>query len=252
MRQQPDSKIVYKALRCLTKFVENKNLAQVFMGKGGPSSTVNLFQNYQQDLKNIFQALKLIGNLVKKYPERYEDFVFAGIPEKIVQNYDQQWPIEIQKKILDLFARMAMKNENVKDILGSHFLDQLIPLMNTYISNQSLVRNGVILLAICSNSVSSVDSIYHSKGNTLADRLLKDFITSEKILLNDLVLMENMILMNDNSKEEYLKMKTDDAVEKIYKSTSPTEQKEINGQAKKVLDLLRSKKESPLEVAQGA
>lgn len=77
------------------------------------------------------------------------------------------------------------------------------------------------MLAICSNSVSSVESIYRNDGNTLANKLLKDYITSEKILLNDLVLMENMIVMNENSKDEYLKMKADDIVEKIYKSTSP-------------------------------
>lgn len=62
--------------------------------------------------------MKLLGTLVKKHPEKYEDFVFAGIPEKIVKNFDTKWPIEIIKKIIDLFARMAMKNENVKDILG--------------------------------------------------------------------------------------------------------------------------------------
>jgi DNA-binding ferritin-like protein (Dps family) len=69
-------------------------------------------------LKNIFQALKLISCLVKKYPENYEDFVFAGVPEKIVNNFDPNWPIEIIKKVIDLFARMAIKNENVKDIIG--------------------------------------------------------------------------------------------------------------------------------------
>lgn len=105
------------------------------MKKGGPASTVNLFQSYSADLKNIFQALKLLGSLVKKYPERYEDFVIAGLPEKIVNNIDAGWPIEILKKILDLFARMAIKNEHVKDILGNQFLDDLIPIMNTYIKN---------------------------------------------------------------------------------------------------------------------
>ena len=43
LRQQPDCKIVYKSLRCLTKFAENLSLAQRFMQKGGPASTVNLF-----------------------------------------------------------------------------------------------------------------------------------------------------------------------------------------------------------------
>lgn len=152
---------------------------------------------YQDDLKNIFQALKLLGSLVKKNPDKYEDFVIAGIPEKIVTHFDANWPIEIIKKIMDLFARMAIRNEHVKDILGMQFLDDLIPVMNTYIKNQSLVRNGIILLAICSNSVSSVDAVYQNKGNELAVQLLKDYLSSEKILLNDLVLMENMIVMNE-------------------------------------------------------
>jgi DNA-binding ferritin-like protein (Dps family) len=40
------------------------------------------------------------------------------VPEKIVNNFDPNWPIEIIKKVIDLFARMAIKNENVKDIIG--------------------------------------------------------------------------------------------------------------------------------------
>lgn len=60
-----------------------------------------------------------------------------------------------------------------------------------------MVRNGIILLAICSSSNHSVDVIYRSEGNQLAHQLLKDYISSEKIVLNDLVLMENMIVMNE-------------------------------------------------------
>lgn len=86
-----------------------------------------------------------------------------------------------------------------------------------------MIRNGIILLAICSNSVESVDAIYMNEGNKLANQLLKDYLTSEKIVLNDLVLMENMILMNENTKPEYLGMKVDDLVEKIYRSTNPKE-----------------------------
>lgn len=78
-------------------------------------------------------------------------------------------------------------------------------------------------MAICSNSIASVDSIYNNEGNKLADNLLKDYLSSEKIVLNDLVLMENMILLNENSKPEFLKLKTDNIVEKIWKSTSPDE-----------------------------
>lgn len=78
-------------------------------------------------------------------------------------------------------------------------------------------------MAICSNSITSVDSIYNNEGNKLADNLLKDYLSSEKIVLNDLVLMENMILLNENSKPEFLKLKTDNIVEKIWKSTSPDE-----------------------------
>lgn len=78
-------------------------------------------------------------------------------------------------------------------------------------------------MAICSNSITSVENIYNNEGNKLADNLLKDYLSSEKIVLNDLVLMENMILLNENSKPEFLKLKTDNIVEKIWKSTSPDE-----------------------------
>lgn len=54
------------------------------MDKGGLATTVNLFKDYKSDLKNVFQSLKLLSSLVKKYPSRFEEFVFAGIPEKII------------------------------------------------------------------------------------------------------------------------------------------------------------------------
>lgn len=60
----------------------------------------------------------MISTLIRKHPENFEDFVFAGIPEKIIENFDMNWPIEIIKKIIEIFARLAANNENVKDILA--------------------------------------------------------------------------------------------------------------------------------------
>jgi hypothetical protein len=38
----------------------------------------------------------------------------AGIPDKIINEFDREWPIEIVKKIIDLFARMV-KNDHAKN-----------------------------------------------------------------------------------------------------------------------------------------
>ena len=48
---------------------------------------------------------------MKKYPKRYGDFIFAGVPEKIIQAFSKKWPIEIVKKMIELFSKMVSNNE---------------------------------------------------------------------------------------------------------------------------------------------
>ena len=52
--------------------------------------------------------------LIHKYPDRLDEFLMAGIPEKIIDEFDREWPIEIIKKIIELFARMV-RNDHVKN-----------------------------------------------------------------------------------------------------------------------------------------
>lgn len=59
--------------------------------------------------------------------------------------------------------------------------------------------------------------------------------------------MENMIRMNDESKPEYLNLKTDDVVEKIVLTTDKMTQKKLHSQAVTVLELLRDKKVVEIE-----
>ena len=59
----------------------------------------------------------------------------AGIPEKIIQEFDNEWPVEVLKKIIELFARMV-KNEEVKNQIAEYFLSDLLRIMNDFFKNK--------------------------------------------------------------------------------------------------------------------
>lgn len=95
---------------------------------------------------------------------------------------------------------------------------------------------------MCSDNIVAVDSIHHAGGNALADRTLDKHLSNEAIVYQDLLLMENMIRMNRESKPEYLALKADDKVENIVLTSDKVKQKELHDQAVVVLELLRDKK----------
>lgn len=99
-----------------------------------------------------------------------------------------------------------------------------------------------MLLSLCSDNITSVDTIHYEKGNDLANKVLKKYISSEPILYDNLCLMENMIRMHSESKPEYLAMKSDDIVERVVMTTDKTTQKNLRDEAVVVLELLRDKK----------
>lgn len=84
--------------------------------------------------------------------------------------------------------------------------------------------------------------IKHEKGNPLADKTLDRHLSNEAIVYQDLLLMENMIRMHNESKPEYLALKTDDKVENIVLTSDKVKQSELHEQAVIVLELLRDKK----------
>ena len=92
LRQQLNGNLVYKSLRCLTKFSEHKELGDKIMEKGGHAAAVDIFKPYSNDMKNIFQTLKLLYGLVNTHEDKLEEFVFAGVPEKIISEFNQDWP----------------------------------------------------------------------------------------------------------------------------------------------------------------
>ena len=55
--------------------------------------------------------------LVKNNPEKLDDFIFAGIPEKIINNFEKEWPVEIIKEIIALFNKMVVRSA-VKNIIS--------------------------------------------------------------------------------------------------------------------------------------
>ena len=99
-----------------------------------------------------------------------------------------------------------------------------------------------MLLSLCSDNITSVETIQYEKGNELASNIINKYLSSEAILYDDLCLMENMIRMHNESKPEYLALKADDQVEKIVKTTDKTTQKQLHEEAVVVLELLRDKK----------
>ena len=241
LREQLNDNLVYKALRCLTKFCEFKPLSDKLMEKRGHAITVDLFKTYQKDPKILFQSLKFLVNLVKKYEDTLEEFLNSGIPEKIIASFDIDWHIEIIKLTINLFLKLATL-EIVKEVLGEKFLEILLQVMEKYFKNKQIVKNGVQLLAICSDNITSVEIIKEKEGNKLTDHIITKYLSSEKITMESLKLMENMLTMNEESKPEYLLLKTDLKVENIIETTDIDTQREIHEKAIIVLNLLRDKK----------
>ena len=249
LREQLNDDLVYKALKCLTKFCEFKPLSDKLIEKRGQAITVDLFKTYAKDPKIIFQSLKFLNSLVKKYEDTLEEFLNCGIPEKIIVAFEVDWHVEIIKLTIGLFLKLAGL-EIIKDVLGEQFLEYLLQVFEKYFNNKQIVRNGVKLLAICSDNITSVEIIKEKDGNKLADRILKKYLSSERITIENLNLMENMLTMNKESKPEYLDMKTDFKVENIIETTDKDTQREIHNKAIDVLNLLRDKKFKEIDISE--
>lgn len=96
--------------------------------------------------------------LVKNNPDKLEDFVFAGIPEKIIENFDKEWPVEIIKETIALFNKMVVHSE-VKNIISENFLEELVPLLEKYFRNKNIISNGNHLLSLCSDNIVSAETV---------------------------------------------------------------------------------------------
>lgn len=93
---------------------------------------------------------------------------------------------------------------------------------------------------MCSDKHDTCETIKFENGNDLACQVMDKHKTDETILLQDLLLMENLLRMTDESKPELLKLKADLRVEKIVAQTEQAEP-DLHEQAKVVLDLLRDR-----------
>lgn len=67
---------------------QSKKLEEKILKKDAQRAAADIFKEYRDDHKNIFQAVKFIAMLVKNNPDKLEDFIFAGVPEKIIANFD--------------------------------------------------------------------------------------------------------------------------------------------------------------------
>ncbi len=150
-----NSALVYKSLRCLTKFCEHKKLSSILIEKGGHEVTIDLVVEFNGDVKIVFQALKVLMKLIQTYPEKIQDFAFAGIPEKIIQAYDEDWPIEIDKKVIEMFSAVAVMDD-IKNVIAEQFLEDLMNILKNFFENRRVVRHATKLLAICSDNITSV------------------------------------------------------------------------------------------------
>ncbi len=241
-------------MRCLTRFCEDDSLTSKFIEKSGHGACLDLFRPYRKDHKNIFQGLKLLHHLVQARKDKKQEFFFAGIPEKIIDSYDLEWPIDIQKQIICLFSEMA-EIEDFKEILANKFLEELVRIMKHNISNKTIIRNGIKLLYICSDNIATVEILIHQKANEMADEIIKRHFKFETILKYNLLFMENMIMMHESSRNIYLNMKTDVKVKRIYDKTHEPEQEEVHQISERVLKLFEGDfinlKDSFLEVEPG-
>lgn len=93
--------------------------------------------------------------LLETYPDKLEDFFFIGIPEKIIQSYHKEWPLEIRKKVIEILSKVAII-DNVKDLIAKGFLEELLLLIKEDFDNRKIVKYGTKLLSICSDNITSV------------------------------------------------------------------------------------------------
>ena len=123
--------------------------------------------------------------MMKKFNDKLLNFFEVGIPEKIANNFDISWPVELINHGLSTFVEIAKLNE-AKEVLADLFLTKLLTLMNNHFKNKKLINNSVKLLRICSDSIEAVDTIFEDDGNEMADRILQNYLYSEPIILNNL------------------------------------------------------------------
>jgi hypothetical protein len=248
LRHKLNGNLIYKDLRCLIIFIDYEGLASKFVDKQGPALSLDLLSTFHEDPKNVFSILKLNHELMKRYSDAIEIFVESGIPEKIISNFSREWAIQIIILMLQVFE-LASCSESVRSIIGDTFLDELMFILEKYFDRNKLVRTIIGLLSVITDNVSCVDTLFHLEGNKVSDKVLKSYMSHSKIVLKDLVLMENMIRLKDEgeSKRELLELGTDFLVEKVVDTTDQLTQEELNKQAKIVLELLRDKKLEEIE-----
>jgi hypothetical protein len=92
VRGQLSDNLTYAALGCLTAFAAHDTFADKIMKKGGPDVAADVYRLYNKDPKNLLQTTKLISLLTAKFPDRTNDFIKAGVPGKIIANFDKRWP----------------------------------------------------------------------------------------------------------------------------------------------------------------
>ena len=94
------------------------------------------------------------------------------------------------------------------------------------------------LLALCTDKHDACETVKFEEGNALACQVLDRHRTDEAVLLDDLVLVENLLRMTEDSKPELLRLKADQRVERVVAQTEQSEP-DLHEQAKAVLRLLR-------------
>jgi hypothetical protein len=249
LRQKLNGDLIYKDLRCLIIFADYKNLAERFMEKNGPAVSLDILRSFTDDPKNVYSILRLNREITKKYPEKMDQIVEAGVPEKIIRSFSRDWQLEIITLMMELFQVCAEK-ENVKVVISEMFLVELMRILDVYFDKRKIVRSGINLLAVISDNVTSVNNLYYLEGNEFADKVLNKYMSHSKIMFANLLFMENMIRLKDHdeSKEKLLELKSDILVEKIVDTTDPETQAKLNKQAHIVLELLRNKKKEIMEI----
>lgn len=92
IRQQTNDLLIYKGLMCLNQMTKYEYFAKKILDKGGHAVAAEIIRLHPNDLKNVLQSLKLIKNMIDTFPDKHNIFLQAGIPEKILHVFSEQWP----------------------------------------------------------------------------------------------------------------------------------------------------------------
>jgi hypothetical protein len=92
VRRQTNDQLIYKGLMCMNQLTRYTFFSNRIFEKGGHGVAAEIIKSHPKDPKNVLQGLKLLKSLVAVHPDKPRQFIQAGVPEKIVKVFSEEWP----------------------------------------------------------------------------------------------------------------------------------------------------------------